>query len=130
MTQPRTNMQRDMVCSMIDWIEKHLADDLTVDMIAERAGYSKWHFQRVFHAISGNTVKGYIVARRLSECALALRRHPNSSIGDVAAICGYSCQQGFSRAFKLRFGITPCVAQKRDVPAHLLQKPLTADDLQ
>lgn len=35
-------------CDLIDWIEKNLTDKLTIDDVAARAGYSKWHLQRIF----------------------------------------------------------------------------------
>lgn len=53
----------------IDFIETQLTQTLSLQLIAERACFSPYHFHRLFGAVTGTTVKEYIRKRRLSEAA-------------------------------------------------------------
>jgi AraC family transcriptional regulator len=93
----------------VDYIEENLtapADELRIEQIARKAGYSTWHFQRVFAAFVGDSVKGYVRRRRLSAAFMALTGGP-ARILDVALEHGFESQESFTRAFKELFGINP-----------------------
>lgn len=67
----------------LGYIEKHLQDELTVEMVAKAAGFSKYHFHRVFEKQLGIPIYDYIRKRRLASTA-ALLLHSNLSIIDIA----------------------------------------------
>lgn len=90
----------------IDFIEQHLDEELIVSQISQEAGISKWHFQRVFKAVLGETVKGYTLSRRLSLAAQELLR-TDKKIVDIALSNGFESHEVFSRAFKQTFKSTP-----------------------
>ena len=50
----------------IDFIEAHLESDIALSEVARAAGMSQWHFQRIFKALTNETLKTYIRSRRLA----------------------------------------------------------------
>jgi len=90
----------------IDFIEAHLDQDFPTADVSRHAGVSHWHFQRQFKALTNETLKGYIRARRLASALVALheRRAP---ILQIAIDSGFESQAAFTRAFKQMFGMTP-----------------------
>ena len=49
----------------VDYIEKHLTDDLSVDDVASHVYSSSSHFQMIFHMVMGMTIGEYIHSRRI-----------------------------------------------------------------
>ena len=97
----------------IDFIEKNLKNDLSYVMIAKRAFFSQWHFQRVFHILVDETVGDYIRKRRLTSAAKDLIKS-KSKIIEIAFDYGYDAPESFTRAFKNYFGITPSAFRKKE----------------
>lgn len=108
---------------ILDQIEAELEGPLNVDRLASRAGYSRWHFQRLFAAATGTTPAGYIRARRLSEAARSLRSG-QTGILPMALTYGFESQASFTRAFRQHFGLTPGAFRKSPCPLPL-QEPLS-----
>ncbi|MBW7981413.1 helix-turn-helix domain-containing protein [Enterobacillus tribolii] len=95
-----------IINELIVWIEKNLDKPMTVDSVAAKAGYSKWHLQRMFKEITGQNIISYIRARKLNECALTLRL-TKMPIIEVATLYHFDSQQAFNRAFKKQFHQAP-----------------------
>jgi len=100
----------------IDYIERHLHDQICIDEIAAEAAYSLWHFQRVFSAMTGETVAGYIRRRRLAS-ALGELTTGNTPIIEIAWRHGFESQEAFTRAFKAMFGSTPGRCRREGIGA-------------
>lgn len=98
---------RRRICRAIDFINAHLADSLTMDEIARAAAFSRFHFQRLFHALVGETVAEFIRRIRLESAARRLRFRPHEEVTQVAVDWGFSSSQNFAKAFKNEFGVTP-----------------------
>ncbi len=90
----------------IDYIEAHLQLDIDIAHVAQAANMSRWHFQRMFKAMTGDTVKTYIRTRRFSQ-ALEDLLATDRSILDIAITAGFESHESFTRAFKQHFAITP-----------------------
>ncbi len=80
--------------------------DISVSEIAENAGFSLDYFSRIFLAHTGFTVSGYINYQRLKKAAIRLRM-TNDSILETALNVGFESHEGFIKAFKKRYGMTP-----------------------
>lgn len=95
----------------IDFIEDHLEEDIVLARVAQAASMSQWHFQRVFKALTGDTVKTYIRSRRMS---LALKRlaETDMRIIEIAVAAGFESQEAFTRAFRQAFALTPAQYRK------------------
>ena len=98
--------QELIIQDLQQWLEKNLDKSLSLDEVAARSGYSKWHLQRMFRSVTGDALGSYIRTRRLSRAASELC-HKDQSILDIALQSGFDSQQSFSRAFKRQFSQTP-----------------------
>lgn len=90
----------------IDFIEANLHTELDSKDIARHAGISQWHFQRIFKALTNETLKTYVRARRMAN-AMDKLLSTDRRILDVALDAGYETQESFSRSFKQQFRMTP-----------------------
>lgn len=109
------------------YIETHFGEDITLANVAKAAGLSKFHLVRAFRAYAGQSVMGYVRARRLSEAAKRLV-NDRGGILDVALAAGYNSHAAFTRAFRAQFGITPDQLRQRRTLAKInLVEPLTMD---
>lgn len=90
----------------IDYIEVNLDFDITLAQVARAAGISQWHFQRIFKALSNETLKTYIRSRRLANSMDKLL-DKKIRIIDIAISAGFESQTSFTRAFKKNFDMTP-----------------------
>lgn len=89
-----------------------------------KAGYSKWHLQRMFKDVTGHAIGAYIRARRLSKSAVALRL-TSRPILDIALQYRFDSQQTFTRAFKKQFSLTPALYRRSpDWSAFGMRPPL------
>ena len=81
-------------------------EDVTLNSLCTAVGYSKYHAIRMFNEITGKTPGEYIRALRLTRAAQELR-DSGGKIIDVALESGFESHDGFTRAFKRQFDITP-----------------------
>ncbi len=97
---------QDHIRKAIEYIEENLTDALDNRTLARAAGYSEYHFLRVFREVSGLTPADYIRKRRLTEiaCRMAENSRPASAI---AFAYGFQSKENFTRAFKREHGILP-----------------------
>lgn len=96
---------------MIDFIESHLTDELALNDIAARVGYSPYYCSKAFRGQVGICMKDYIRLRRISGAALELR-DTKRRILDIAVEYGYNSQEAFTRSFIEAFDITPAAYRK------------------
>lgn len=99
-------MHDDIISTLTDWIDNNLEKTLSIDEVAAKSGYSKWHLQRMFRSVTKQTLGGYIRERRLTLAAEALRL-TQRPVFDIAMQYGYDSQQTFSRVFRRQFSQTP-----------------------
>jgi AraC family transcriptional regulator len=95
------------VNAVIDHIEAHLGDELTVEGLAQVAHFSPYHFHRVFSAMTGETLGGFIARVRLEHAASRLVAQPDRPVTDIALECGFASASAFSRAFREAYATTP-----------------------
>jgi len=91
---------------VIDHVRLHLADELTLTALARVAAFSPFHFHRVFWAITGETLFGFIHRLRIEKAAGALLTGLDRSILEVALDHGFSSAATFARAFRAHFGMS------------------------
>ena len=101
----------DQIQRGVDYIEANLALPIAVNTVAQKAHMSRWHFQRMFKAMTGDTVKDYIRSRRLTH-ALDLLLNSDKRIIDIALEADFESQESFTRAFKTAFDVTPAQYRK------------------
>jgi AraC family transcriptional regulator len=91
----------------IDYIVSNLALPLRLDEVSNAAGFSPFHFHRVFKAFLGETMTQFVKRQRLERALFLMSHAPRQSLTDVALDCGFSSSSDFSRSFKQRYGLPP-----------------------
>ena len=92
--------------STLVYIQTHLDGDLSLDLLAERVGFSAYHFHRIFRELIGEPVKEYIRRLRLERGAYRLKIS-EETILRIALEAGFKSHESFTRAFARQFGVTP-----------------------
>lgn len=107
--------------AVVDHIREHLEGDLSVPVLADKAGVSIAHFRRLFREAMGSPPHRYVLAARLEQARtlLAATSMPIAHIGEE---CGFSSQSHFTACFRAVHASTP--AQYR---LHLKQPPGAGD---
>ncbi len=103
---------------MQDYIEEHLADEITLANLAGVSMFSPWHSYLLFQKYVGITPAEYIRKLRLSRSALRLKRE-DAKIIDVAFDLGFGSADGYTRAFHKEFGMNPHKYANDPVPITL-----------
>ncbi len=91
---------------VIDYIEANIDKEMTLAELAGVAHFSPYHFHRIFGAMVGETLNGFIQRIRLEKAAVKLVTNPKKSITEVAFESGFSSSSVFARAFKESFGMS------------------------
>ena len=97
---------RVRIAAMIEYVRSHVEEGLNIELLAERAGFSPFHFQRVFRLAVGQTIGEYIRTKRLRRAAVRLRE-TEIPVTAIALESGYDTPSAFSRAFISSYGCTP-----------------------
>ncbi len=104
-----------VVASARELIELHLETPLSVHSLARRCGVSPAHLRRLFQAETGLSVKGWMQSRRLTR-AKHLLRHSDMPIRVVAESIGMPDLQGFNKAVRRQFGLSPRALRTAPAP--------------
>ena len=88
------------------WIADHLTEDLTVPILAARAGMSERHFTRVFAVEVGQTPAAYVEAARI-EGAQRLLEATDTTVEAIARTCGFGSVETLYRSFRRTLRVTP-----------------------
>ena len=90
---------------IMDLVEAHLDEALTLDRLAAEARLSTFHFAKMFRISFGLPPHRYVAARRIERAKRLLQTQ--QPLGDVALACGYGSQSHFNRTFKAATQQTP-----------------------
>lgn len=90
----------------INFMEQNYNREVTVEEIADACRLNRSYFSKLFKECVGCPPQEFLIRLRLTRAADQLKG-TNSSIGVIAAQCGYPNQLHFSRAFKKRYGLSP-----------------------
>lgn len=101
------NSQRHLYLSrinkVIDYIDTHIDEPLSLEKLAEVASFSPYHFHRIFRGIMKENINPYIRRIRVEKAASQLLHHPDTPVLDIATSCGFNSAASFARAFKDTF---------------------------
>lgn len=106
----------------LEFIETKLTEPVSLAAIARRAGFSLWHFQRIFHAYTGDTLAAYLRGRRLAVAVVEIR-NTRRRIVDIALDYQFGTHAAFTRAFQAAFGAAPGTfrRERRPVPPAVMR---------
>ncbi|RCW74921.1 AraC family transcriptional regulator [Saliterribacillus persicus] len=95
----------------IEYMEKNILKNITIDSISKQANVSPFHFQRTFAVLTDITIGDYIRRRRLTLAGEELLT-TDAKIIDLANKYGYETPEAFSKAFRRQHGVAPSEARK------------------
>lgn len=90
----------------IDYIQAHLAEEVSLEAIATELGMSPYYFARLFKQSTGYSPYQYVIRCRI-ERAQELMAQESQSIASIALKVGFASQSQFGRHFKRLTGVTP-----------------------
>lgn len=90
----------------IDYIFRHMEDEIRLEDVAEYCHFSKYYFCRLFKEQTGESVYGFIKRIRLEQSAFQLKVERERTITEIGADFGYS-SSNYSWAFRLHYDMTP-----------------------
>ena len=90
----------------IKYIDTHFKDNLTLDCIAQKIGYSRCYFSSIFKKCMGMSIWDYICIKRIEE-ALTQIKQTEKNIADIALDCGFNNAVNFNKLFKKYTNVTP-----------------------
>lgn len=96
----RETIQRGM-----DYIEDNLKTEIRADELAQAAGFSLFHYYRLFQSATGMPVMQYVLRRRLLHAIYEIRMGETKI--QAALSYGFDTYAGFYKAFRREFGCTP-----------------------
>ena len=114
----------EAILSTLIHIQTHLESNLNLDMLAERAGFSAYHYHRIFREIIGEPMKEYIRRLRIERAAYRLKVS-EETILHIALDAGFKTHESFTRAFTRQFHITPNEFRNNSLRASRERKKMT-----
>ncbi len=109
------NSYRARIDRALAWLDAHKHEDVRPADLARVAHFSAHHFHRVFRGLTGESVMECIRRLRLESAAKRLRQ-TRASVLEVALESGFQSHEGFTRAFRSHFGITPIAFREQPDP--------------
>lgn len=104
-------MQEQRLKQMLNWIDEHYMDKVTVEQIASAAGIGIRECQRTFATVIKDTPIRYLLRRRIAIAAEMLKSS-NATNSEICAQCGFESQSYFTKQFRVFLGVTPKQYQK------------------
>jgi AraC-like DNA-binding protein len=91
---------------VFSYINENFTQSLTLEELADYAGFSKFHFSRLFKQFTNMALYDYLNQKRISEAELLLL-NPNMTVTEVAMQAGFNSISSFNRVFKASKNCTP-----------------------
>ena len=100
---------------VLTYIDRHFAEDLTIDALAQLIPLSKSYFMYCFKRITGTSIVTYITQIRIKKaCEMLL--NTNKQVVQIAMECGFDNLSNFNRQFKKNAGCSPLKYRKSFLP--------------
>jgi len=101
---------------VLDYIEQHLGDAISLEDLARVAGVSRFHFARQFRACTGESPMSYLMRTRVERSKTRLR-DSRTRVIDIAAEFGFADQSHFGRTFRRLVGMPPSAYARAQPPS-------------
>ncbi len=104
-------MNYEKFANLLKYMDDHYSEDLTLDWAAGFAGFSKFHFLRLFKEYTGTTYHDHLSHKRIQAAQNLLST--NESISNIASYTGFNNLTSFCRCFKKYTGMSPSEYRSR-----------------
>lgn len=114
-----------LVNQSIDYIMRHLNEDLTLDTVAAQFYISKYYFSRIFREETGESVYAFIKRCKVDQSAIDMKLNKTKAITEIGLDYGYS-SSNYSSVFKKHHAISP-TGFRQAIPVHSMPVPFTPE---
>jgi len=123
MTNSTEDSYRSRINAVFDFVEENIDREITLDDLARVSCFSKYHFSRIFDAVTGESPFTFIRRLRLEKSATLLRIEPQKTITEIALDSGFNDLAVFSRSFRDYFGSSPSQWRKKSNKHQTRKRP-------
>lgn len=102
----KTKSKYEKFRALINHINSHYMEEITLEWAADYAGFSKFHFSRLFKEYTDVTFADYLMHRRM-QAAKILLSESGSTVTEIAFQTGFNNLTSFTRSFRNSTGMTP-----------------------
>jgi transcriptional regulator GlxA family with amidase domain len=122
---PVARCEDDLLGVVLDWARAHLAEEITVDVLARRALMSPRSFARRFKVTTGTTPHAWLLGQRLA-AAETLLEDSDAPVEEIARLVGFGTAAGLREQFTRRRGVSPR-AYRQTFRAAVGRRPVSAE---
>ena len=97
MNEPKASAYAERFNKVLDYIDKHLDEELSTAVLSRVANFSKFHFHRQFREYAGINVFKYVQLMRLRRASYRLVFSKHTRIIDIGLEAGFENPESFSR---------------------------------
>lgn len=95
----------EIINAVLRYVDEHIEENITTEGLADAAGYSEYHFTRIFKEHTKCTVSEYVCRRKLIKASEDIIN--GMKVIDAALKYGWQSHSGFTKAFNREFGFSP-----------------------
>ncbi|MBO3464064.1 AraC family transcriptional regulator [Aetokthonos hydrillicola Thurmond2011] len=106
-------LSRQKLKQVIEYIQSHLGENLSLSEIANELSMSQYYFCRLFKRSTGMSPHQYLIHQRV-EWAKHLLKDPEQTITDIAFECGFANPSHFAKYFRQCTGMNPKEFRKKN----------------
>jgi len=110
---------KEKVDRSLEFIHNNISERLTTEIISKHVYLSRFHFHRIFHSLTGESMMDYVNKYRIEKAGDELV-NTDSRIVDTALKYGFCSQEHFTNSFRKYYGITPGEYRRNGVIIHHL----------
>lgn len=112
---PSQGLTHQQLKRVVDCVQAHLCQELSLEVLAEQTGLSSYHFARLFRQTTGESPHQFVLRQRV-ERAQRLLKETDAPLAHIALESGFANQSHFTRIFKRHLGLTPrTYRQKQEI---------------
>jgi AraC family transcriptional regulator len=110
---PHPGLTRQQLQQVVDFVKKHIHQNLPLSSLAQLTGYSPYHFARLFRQSTGHSPYQFILHQRVAY-AKHLLGNTSLPLARIALKCGFANQSHLTQVFKRFMGLTPSAYRKNN----------------
>lgn len=104
--------KNEKIREIIDYINKHYVETLTIEQLSELMGYSKTHFMTIFKQHTGTSCTEFIIIQDRLNAACEELRNSVKPVLEISTSVGFNNLSNFNRQFKHYYAQTPSQYRK------------------
>ncbi len=109
--EPKPGLTHQQMKRVMDFVQAHLSQDISLETLAQQIGFSPYHFARLFRQTTGESPHQFVLRQRI-ERAQRLLQERDVPLAHVAVKSGFANQSHLTQAFKRHLGLTPQVYRR------------------